>query len=108
MLLKFLFLVVFGLSLSSSVLVARQQRLVAAGETARSLSRSAQHETTLWSVRAKIASRTTPQEVRQLAACLGELKPIPREICEPPPPAPAKATTPLLARHARARSAVSE
>jgi hypothetical protein len=107
-LLKLLFLVVFGISLSSSVLVARQQRLAASGEVARSLARAAQHDATLWTVRAKIATRTTPQEVRDLAACLGELKPIPREICEPPPPEPAKASTPLLARHARERSAVSQ
>lgn len=80
---KVLFIIIAGAGLSTSVLVARQQRLQAASDMTRAIERSAQHDRTLWDLRARISRVTSPANVRAMADEIGPMAPIPRELCPP-------------------------
>lgn len=58
------------------LLVNRQLRIQSAHELADAQRRVAQHDRTLWRLRAEIAARITPQQVQTAAARLGPLLPI--------------------------------
>lgn len=76
-------LVVVGALTAAGILVIRQQRLVAMHEMARSVERSAEMDRKLWRVRADIAARITPANVRTMLAGMGPLEPIPMYWCPP-------------------------
>lgn len=83
--LKALMLIVCGGGLAIGLLVVRQQRLQAMYEMTRSLERAAADEAMLLRLRAKIAEATRPEEIHRMAASLGPMIPIPREVCETEP-----------------------
>lgn len=58
------------------LLVNRQLRIQSAHELADAQRRVAQHDRTLWRLRAEIASRVTPEHVQAAASRLGKLVPI--------------------------------
>lgn len=82
---KALILVAAGGVVSLGVLVLRQQRLDAVHEMTRSLERAADAERLAWQLRARIADAVEPTNVRRMAAGLGPMKPIPREVCPTTP-----------------------
>jgi len=80
---KLMILIACGSAVSAGLLVVRQQRLQAVYEMSRSLERAAEHDRTIWRVRAEIATSVTPERVRVMAEKLGPMAPIPRELCPP-------------------------
>jgi hypothetical protein len=105
---KVVFVIICGAGVASGVLSMRQQRIQAASDMVRAISRAEEHDRTLWAVRGDIARVTTPEQVMVLASALGPMLPIPREFCEPdtatadarptpgasPKPAPSPSGTP--------------
>lgn len=68
---------ILGLGVVAGVLlVNRQLRIQSAHELADAQRRVAQHDRTLWRLRAEIASRITPERVQSAAARLGPLRAI--------------------------------
>lgn len=68
---------ILGLGIVAGVLlVNRQLRIQSAHELADAQRRVAQHDRTLWRLRAEIASRVTPERVQAAAVRLGTLKAI--------------------------------
>ncbi|MBX3403722.1 MAG: hypothetical protein KF699_09970 [Phycisphaeraceae bacterium] len=70
---KLVFLIVGVGVVAGVLLVNRQLRIQAAHELADAQRRVAQHDRTLWRLRAEIASRVTPQRVEAAASRLGRL-----------------------------------
>lgn len=70
---KLVFLIVGVGVVAGVLLVNRQLRIQAAHELADAQRRVAQHDRTLWRLRAEIASRVTPQRVEAAASGLGRL-----------------------------------
>lgn len=70
---KLVFLIVGVGVVAGVLLVNRQLRIQAAHELADAQRRVAQHDRTLWRLRAEIASRVTPQRVETAASRLGRL-----------------------------------
>ena len=89
---KLILLIVTGGLTAAVLLVVRQQRLQAVYEMTRALDRAAENDQRLWKLRVEIARQITPDRVERMAEGLGDLHPIPLEICEPassvPLPAP--------------------
>lgn len=85
MVLKALILVAAGGAVSLGVLVLRQQRLEAVHEMTRSLERADEAERLAWHLRAQVARAVIPVNVARMAARLGPMKPIPREVCPTTP-----------------------
>ncbi|MBL8745951.1 MAG: hypothetical protein JNK58_06295 [Phycisphaerae bacterium] len=83
--LKAMVLIASGAAVSVGLLVVRQQRLQAVYEMTRSLERGSIHDRDLWMLRAQIAESIRPERVVRMAATLGPMRPIPREICQPAP-----------------------
>ncbi len=83
--LKAMILIASGAAVSVGLLVVRQQRLQAVYEMTRSLERGTVHDRDLWMLRAQIAESIRPEHVIKMAAALGPMNPIPREICVPAP-----------------------
>lgn len=83
--LKAMILIASGAAVSVGLLVVRQQRLQAVYEMTRSLERGGVHDRDLWMLRAQIAESIRPERVIKMAASLGPMSPIPREVCEPTP-----------------------
>lgn len=72
-----LVLVILSVGITAGVLLAtRQQRVQTAHELADVQRRVAEHDRTLWRLRAEIASRITPTRISAAAARLGPLAPI--------------------------------
>jgi hypothetical protein len=72
-----LFLLILCVGVIAGVLlVNRQLRIQCAHELADAQRRVAQHDRTLWRLRAEIASRVTPERVQAAASRLGKLVPI--------------------------------
>lgn len=86
---KLILLILTGGLTAAALLVVRQQRLQAVYEMTRALDRAAEHDRKLWKLRIEIARQITPDRVERMAANLGGLHPIPLEVCEPAPAAPA-------------------
>lgn len=80
---KVAMLVLVGALMAASLLVVRQQRLHAVREMAEAAERAARFDRTLWRVRVEIARRITPENVHQMAAGVGPLKPIPTPWSDP-------------------------
>jgi hypothetical protein len=74
-----------------ALLAARQMRLQAAHELAGARLRASQRENDLWRLRARIASRLTPEHISEMAARLGQLRPIALDA----PAAPIAAAGPM-------------
>ena len=89
---KLILLIVSGGLTAAALLVVRQQRLQAVYEMTRALDRAAENDQKLWKLRVEIARQITPERVERMAEGLGDLHPIPLEICEPAPSAPMPAT----------------
>lgn len=69
--------IILGIGVVAGVLlVNRQLRIQSAHELADAQRRVAQHDRTLWRLRAEIAGRVTPEHVQAAAARLGSLMPI--------------------------------
>lgn len=83
--LKAMILIVSGAAVSVGLLVVRQQRLQAVYEMTRALERGSINDRDLWTLRAQIAESIRPEHVTKMAAALGPMNPIPREICNTPP-----------------------
>lgn len=73
---KLVFLILGVGVVAGVLLVNRQLRIQAAHELADAQRRVAQHDRTLWRLRAEIASRVTPRLVEVAASRLGRLVPI--------------------------------
>jgi len=73
---KLVFLIVSVGIIAGVLLVNRQLRIQSAHELANAQRRVAEHDRTLWRLRAEIASRVTPERVQVLASRLGTLLPI--------------------------------
>ncbi len=73
---KLAFLIVAVGVIAGVLLVNRQLRIQSAHELADAQRRVAQHDRTLWRLRAEIASRVTPEKVQAAASRLGKLIPI--------------------------------
>jgi hypothetical protein len=72
---------------ASALLAARQMRMQAAHELAEARLRITQRDNELWRLRARIAQRITPEHIKDMAARLGELKPIAADYNAPGPAA---------------------
>jgi hypothetical protein len=59
-----------------SLLALRQQRLQVASELTRAQLRIQAADERLWELRAQIAARTTPEQIRELAVGIGAMKPL--------------------------------
>ena len=68
-----------------ALLAARQMRMQAAHELAEARLRITQRDNELWRLRARIAQRITPEHIKDMAARLGELKPIAADYNAPGP-----------------------
>ena len=64
------------------LLAIRQMRVLAAHDMADVQKRIAKHDRELWKLRAEVARRVTPEQVRELAAKFGPLTPISPERFE--------------------------
>ncbi len=73
---KLAFLIISLGVVAGVLLVNRQLRIQCAHELADAQRRVAQHDRTLWRLRAEIASRVTPQRIQAAASRLGKLLPI--------------------------------
>jgi len=73
---KLVFLIVSVGIIAGVLLVNRQLRIQSAHELADAQRRVAEHDRTLWRLRAEIASRVTPERVQLAASRLGKLLPI--------------------------------
>lgn len=73
---KLAFLILSVGVIAGVLLVNRQLRIQSAHELADAQRRVAQHDRTLWRLRAEIASRVTPEHVQAAASRLGPLLPI--------------------------------
>ncbi len=82
---KLILLIVAGGLTAAALLVVRQERLQAVFEMTRALDRAAANDQRLWKLRVEIARQITPERVRRMAEELGDLQPIPLEICDPAP-----------------------
>ena len=76
---KLVFLILCLGVIAGVLLVNRQLRIQSAHELADAQRRVAQHDRTLWRLRAEIASRVTPERVQAAASSLGKLEPISHE-----------------------------
>ncbi|MFO0834202.1 MAG: hypothetical protein U0638_04470 [Phycisphaerales bacterium] len=83
--------------LGCTLLAMRQQRLQAAHELAESQLRIRKSDEQLWLLRAQIAHRLNPENIRELATGAGPLRP----VASPPPPAePPELMGPPAPKHA--------
>lgn len=73
---KLVFLILSVGVIAGVLLVNRQLRIQSAHELADAQRRVAQHDRTLWRLRAEIAGRVTPERVQTAASSLGVLMPI--------------------------------
>lgn len=73
---KLAFLILSVGAIAGVLLVNRQLRIQSAHELADAQRRVAQHDRTLWRLRAEIAGRVTPERVQTAASSLGVLMPI--------------------------------
>jgi len=73
---KLAFLILTVGIIAGVLLVNRQLRIQSAHELADAQRRVAQHDRTLWRLRAEIAGRVTPERVQAAASRLGKLVPI--------------------------------
>ncbi len=71
-----------------ALLALRQSRLQAASELTQAQLRIAEHDRSLWRLRAQIAERTTPREIEEMAAALGPLVPMVPDAQDVPPLGP--------------------
>lgn len=73
---KLIFVIVALALLGCALLGIRQSRMQAAHDLARTRLRLAEHDASLWVLRAKIAERVTPMNIRAMAESLGPIEPI--------------------------------
>jgi hypothetical protein len=72
-----LIVVIVSLALLGCALLSiRQSRMQAAHDLARTRLRLAEHDASLWVLRARIADRVTPMSIRAMAESLGPIEPI--------------------------------
>lgn len=73
---KAMFIVLVGALSATGLLAVRQHRLQAVHAMTQALDRAGRADRALWGLRAQIAARVTPEEVRRLCAGLGPMQTI--------------------------------